>query len=888
MKRNKVYFFNRVIDFIIRTVFLVIPVTIIILSVCNFNFVKEKLSDIFSRSFTDLETGVIVLIIDIFITLTSNLVSKIGKKSVHSGTYIKHKIYSNLRPVFLRHKHKLARILGNKSINSFYHITYKPSPEQKALSDRVYEILGDKEKENKILWIQGNSFSGKTMTISHILINLISQKNKYEVFKMYDNKIIYLDLSFDDFGKFIKQYENFAYENSILFIDNCYVLSEYDLHKLINVVSCSVTPKITFICLREFNEISNDLYSIKDLEIKIKLVGEYYHLPPIRDNTLMRVRGGIQNHCHVCARMDQSTRFHYANMCEKNVENSSKILADIVCFLDGKIQENNLNHKIIFMLSCLCLFTGGFLKGQLLEFFPGIKDRVALDTILSELHSCGFIARSPYGFGEIYLFNSNVAKYYFKLGYAAKYYKNVVYDIIDQQYKYNRDRNNHIAFLYGCLLKCNPSEQSKLFDFIAINTNFRVMLNELDYVVSIERGTGLVYKREIGILCDRTGEFKKSRKAFKSLIDEALSQNNFDLALESFYRLVQIDHTEHQNYYKLKEYNPSDPFMKLQKQYWKLHIDMHRGVFSFPGFLNLLEDAKSICNCICYDYLHLARRIYFDSYRLYFLDGTNDAKKLLKIRQNGEEIEKYLKDNLQEFTLYYKKFTTLFLLRNEILYNLALDNSIVPSDIFELYIKDLGLIYEEMSDARTVLQKTIRLCEDLEDGFYKIGDKTFNFIRYYRTELLIIQNDPSVRSLIKQYREFGTDEIEYRLYAEFIELKQLISQLISVERISEDSEEDYDNLKSQIHIQLDVINRFFGCSYKNDYALTRYRIYQLLVSIIEEKTIPCELFTSTLQLAEKNKYNREVKLLNKLKNFKGKIPFGWCRNILLYYPIVTQ
>lgn len=888
MKRNKVYFFNRVIDFIIRFAVFVIPATIIVLSICNFNFIKEKLSLMFSRSFTDLETGVVLLILEIVITTIITSFSKIGKKSLNSGTYIKHKTYSRLRPIFLRLKHGLGRTIGNKSINSFYHITYKPSPEQKAISNRVYEILADKEKENKILWIQGDSFSGKTMTISHILINLISQKSKYEVFKMYDNRIIYLDLFNDDFRKFINQYENLTFENSILFIDNSYVLSEFDLHKLINTISCSVSPRIIFICLREFDEISNDPYCIKDLDEKIKLVGEYFHLPPIRDDIVMGMNSGIQNHSRFFSQMDQSTQFHYVNMCEKDMGNNSKIFADIVRFLDGEIQENNFNHKIIFMLSCLCIFTGGFLKKQLLDFIPGIRNRVLLDIILSELHSCGFIARSPYGFGEIYIFNSHVAKFYFKLGYTATYYKDIAYDIITQQYKYNLSRNTHIAFLYGCLLKNNSTEQSKLFDSIAINTNFRVLLNELNYVVSIERVTGLVYKREIGILCDRTGEFRKSRKEFKSLINEALTQNNFDLALESFYRLVQIDHTEYRNYYKLKEHNPSVPFIKLQKQYWKLHIDMHRGLFSFSGFLNLIEDTKSICNCICYDNLHLARRIYFDTYRLYFLDGTNNTKKLLKIRENGREIEKYLRDNLEEFNLYHKKFTTLFLLCNEILYNLALDNSIVDSEVFELYIKDLGLEYEEMSCIKTVLQKTIQLCKELEEGFDKIGDKTFNFIRYYRTELLIIQNDPSVKSLIKQYREFGSDEIEYRLYAEFIELKHLISQLISVERISEDSDKEYNNLKSEINIQLDVIKRFFSGSYRNEYALMRYWIYQLLVSIIEEKTIPCELFTSALQLAERNKYNRELKLLNKIKQFKFGVPFGWCRNILLYYPIVTQ
>ena len=193
-----------------------------------------------------------------------------------------------------------------------------------------------------------------------------------------------------------------------------------------------------------------------------------------------------------------------------------------------------------------------------------------------------------------------------------------------------------------------------------------------------------------------------------------------------------------------------------------------------------------------------------------------------------------------------------------------------------------------MSNKNLLLETCIKLCKELENGFKKIGDKTFNFIRYYRTELLIIQNDSSSKSLIKQYRSFAKYEIEYCLYAEFIELKYHISQLINLERISKDNQEEYENLKSNIDNQFKKINKFFNGSYINEYAIMRYKIYELFVTILDKKSVPLDLFNTAHKLAEKNNYNRERKLLNKIKDLNYHIPFGWCKNVLLYYPIVPQ
>ena len=100
-----------------------------------------------------------IQLIEILITMPLNIIPKFKKELISSSSFIKHKLYSRLRPILIKPKRKLSRILCNKNFNSFYYTNYKPTQEQKEVSRRISEILCDEDSYNensKVLWIQGN------------------------------------------------------------------------------------------------------------------------------------------------------------------------------------------------------------------------------------------------------------------------------------------------------------------------------------------------------------------------------------------------------------------------------------------------------------------------------------------------------------------------------------------------------------------------------------------------------------------------------------------------------------------------------------------------------------------------------------------------------------
>lgn len=891
--KNKVYFFSKINNFLLKCMPYIFPTIIGVTILLKYRLIKERFIEIIGYDFNDFEVGIILIIFESLITLSFKMLFKYIEKLKNISSFFKHKLYSWLRPMLNKIKHKTFRILGNKSINSFYYINYIPTPKQKQIKEYISSILSSKESTNKVIWIQGDTFSGKTTTVSNILIDMISEKAYYNSFKMFDNRIIYIDFTENSFIDFITEYENKKFKNSVLIIDNTYILSENNLLRLITCVTSDVSAKLIIICMREFYETTNDPYLIEELNKRINLVGKHFCVN--KNDGINRIKKyyilSSNYYIKSLEKLDSCTQFHYVNICEKDKENNKKIVKDIIDYLKSDIINTNFIQEIIFMVACFCIFTGNFTKSQLDSCLSNRKEKLLLDIVLSELHSCGFIDRSPYRFGEIYILNAQVAKDYFKIGFISKQFKNVMYNIFEQEFNCNKESNPYLAFLYGCMLKSNFEQQSKLFNSLAININFKILLDEMNYLCSINNDLSTFYQRELGILYDRTGDFKKARYAFKSLLINAQNQNNDESAIDSFYRLVQIDHSEYLKHkdLELKCHKINSPYLELQKEYWKLHIDMHKGKFSFYGFLELLDKTQLICCNASYDYLHLARRIYFDTYRTYYLTGPNKANELFEIEKRGKKVQEYLQKNLDEFNLYYEKFTFLFLLEKEILFNLIFDDNVVENEVYKQFIKKEGIAYTDMSNKDRLLEICINNCEKLEKEFEKTGDKTFNFIRYYRTELLIIKNDSSCKALIRQYRDFGTEDKEYRLYAEFLELKYQISKFLNINEISIDSEKEREKLRLAINKQFKIILNFFNGSYINDYAKMRYDIYKILMDILDDKSnLSIKQLKEALKFAKKNNYNREFRILNKIKESKGDISFGWGRNIILYYPIVPQ
>ena len=831
-------------------------------------------------SLSDFQLDIIVGLICAALSALFGIMIKAIKNSVSIPSYIKHKSFPLLQNFSKNSDYNTKQLLLNKSINQFFNYEFVSNDKQNSIENKISEkILSD---NNEILWLTGTSCTGKTLAIENTLVSFLTNNSYYSLFKEIDNKVRCIDFHFSKYNEFIKDYNKGRYQNDLLIIDNITSLSSATVLDLLNTLTKS-TPKtkLLIVCLREYNEITNDGFLSSLIHSKIIGTGEIISL----QNNLFKF-GSMHKHIpnnklNYIKDMTDSQKVHFINML--NISGKNKIFCQIEQYILGA-EKTNLYHRVIYYISAFSIFKGCFSTKELLSVFP-LKNRLHVELLIDQLYSAGFIIRSIYGFDDFYILNEKISRYYFKKGY--KIFSSISKQIFEKQFKFYMNENSYCAFLYNCFLNPKKLEQQTLFNNIAFNTNFEVLLNDLLFVKETLINPNYNYEREFGILYDRTGRIEKSRSEFKKLLSNSLSKNDTEAAVDTYYRLVQINHEEYNNYHFLQDYKSSSHYLNICKKYWEIHIKMHKGIFLYNEQIELLKHSAVLCKePVNYDNIHLLRRIYFDTFRIYYLVGTMDDK-LIEINEAGKEIELYLRNNLNEFGMYNTKFSTLFLLINDIIFNFVLDNTIVDKSIFNNYLNDTNLSYSSMSDITVLLNESISICEQLEKSFYNAGDKTFNFIKYYKAELLIAENSPIVLSLIKEYSDFGKDEIEYRVYSDFITLKYWLARLTDVDTIEHGDDNYTKETKQNIRKNIESLNKYFEQGYVNDYAYTRLKIYSLLFDIIN-KDAKINDVIELLDFVNDKKYFREIKLLNVLKESKLKKPFLWYRNIILFYPIVPQ
>ena len=138
--KNKVYFFSKINNFLLKCMPYIFPTIIGITILLKYRLIKERFIEIIGYDFNDFEVGIILIIFESLITLSFKMLFKYIEKLKNISSFFKHKLYSWLRPILNKIKHKTFRILGNKSINSFYYINYIPTPEQKQIKEYISSI----------------------------------------------------------------------------------------------------------------------------------------------------------------------------------------------------------------------------------------------------------------------------------------------------------------------------------------------------------------------------------------------------------------------------------------------------------------------------------------------------------------------------------------------------------------------------------------------------------------------------------------------------------------------------------------------------------------------------------------------------------------------------
>lgn len=908
-KKNLVRYFRPVLNWILEHIYLIITIVVLIIVYLNkkyinlnniWNDICTKLQNMESSEIaTEVFTGVVITILTAFLTF----VWKKVKSNLVISYYLKRSLYNKGHRLYENRKTpKSMKNIISYFVNLFYfHKKTVIKEQQEAIDDILSSMNNDLNNRNKIYWIVGNSYSGKTTTVLNLLWDLIAKEPYVSLFQKLDGNIVYFDLSRPEESttRFEDEYMQGAFSHCLIILDNLQELSEKRCFSIVNKLIIEKNFFALLVLLRKPDDfIGENASMLKEI---IKENGSCYQLKPLSTEIIeIRERRKYYEFCTLffprnIVDANNHIQVHLYTLYQKQDADFARMIPEIQAFLDiSKIGACSIVPELFAVIVC-SLFSGSFNLHFAASCDPHLTEN-QLRRTLNSLSKIGFLTLYPNSHDNFF-FHEKLAKAYFKYTYPKR--KAGYLAIFRHIAASNPVFENAIfKFLYQMPVQ-QYDQQKVLFEEIVNNSNFLNLYENMKFLFDVGVCTEKDYYKELGILCDRSGKLKEAKRLYEKYFIHTHS-------IDAFYKLVQVDHAMINS--NLKDLivlnNANDSYDCVLRDYWRIHIDMHAGHFEFKKIYELAQFTQKwadtiIANCP-YDGLHLIRRLYFDVFRLYYLEGILNPQQLRFLTSEKSNLYLILCANLEEFEAYYYKFAIGMMLGMDVLFALEFKTNSFKYDDYQFLFKDQ--IYLERKDvyhSNVIAQKAVEAYQWAINYMCSIGDKTQIFVKYhmYNVKMFLIQDGDysDCDDFYEEYRSFAESENvpEYMAYARLYRIKLIFIKLCSLWGIDPDytCDETRNEWQAQLSEALEQAENE-DAFLNNQYADLRLMIYRNLFEYICNLQIQPlnENLEKMIDIAEKNHYNREQIIFQYMKHqLDGYgLSFKDVKKIVTCYPIVPQ
>ncbi len=910
-KKHQVLFFKPLLNWILGHCYTVLLIALIGVTFLLLPFLKNHIMSFLTNHKINLSSfqenilsGLIVAVIPSLLTGICFLI----KGNFKNSRRIKRKLYNTCAFLYRNmHVPQVLKKIISYLVNLFYfHNRELIQPQQYVVDDILSSLNNMAPSQKQVYWIQGSSYSGKTTTILNLLIDLISKIEYNQLFQKLDGNIVYFDLGKSNINleNLQRDYEIEKFSNCLIILDNLHKLSGKSCLHILERVVLHNHAFALIILLRHPEEFLSENDRVNELKKIILENGTEYALSPLkpRDFEICQEDQFII-FCQSFFGLEQvmennEIAIHLYMLYLKKDFDTFKLLPEIQSFLSRNHNAIcTISSELMTIVAC-SLFTGSFNLELLVKCLPQTSES-KWKKLLGSLTKIGFLTNYPNSLNDFY-FHERIAKSYFKVSIKEVKYNDIYIGLFQKlSRKFASDSNSILNFLY-CMLAQDVARAKKIFSHIVINVNFLNLYEEMMFLFNQHVCDIANYYKEIGILCDRCGKLQEARRFYSLYLDTEKSA-------DAFYKLVQIDHKIIDKYpeIKLSALNSTNLYIKSLSNYWEIHVNMHRGIFEFQKLFDLAcefqENAETIVDEYPYDGLHLMRRLYFDIFRLYYLEGIFQPEKLKLFTDNNSKMFRILKYRLEEFEVYYIKFAIGLMLGQDVLFSLAFEKKGLDLEKYHFLFSDrLEIEHSQTYAFKAIANEAIRIYLQAIELFDKIGDKTAIFVKYhmYNMKLLLVEDGDfsECERFYEDYMVFATREniLEYQAYAETFKLKMSLIQLCSPAIIESYGNDQYDELKNIIQQKLELAQKYEELAnpgFGNQYAQLRLNLYSILFSFFVKK-ISVKYFEEGIRnikkIARDRKYNRELKIISYIEKYNYQLSPENTRIIFSFYPIVPQ
>lgn len=794
-----------------------------------------------------------------------------------------------------------------KAIECFINIIYKgdfmPLKEQTNIIEKILTDLNEKSKGNSaphVFIISGEAHSGKTILSKKLVNDIFTQKEYIQIFKKYSKSIFYYDFScfHNKLEEILRNYEHGFYNDYLVIFDNIHKLNNPQIKRLLNAVIREPNNAVCILMLtRDINFIlEGELISEIDAKRKENIVVTT-KLSSLHFDAEYNFTDGFKEFLKELDLNQQLSdndyiKFHLFYIYNLYSKNNNTPIKELM----KQISCRECNHPIAqgFIFICCCAIFTGIVDKKIVKKWIGKKNvavylRSYIDMgILNGFHG---IDTWEYSMHEktAQSYIQYICKNVDGLELCKKYFR-FMYDYTSGEIKYKYS----IPF--------DDLHSKNLFDQILNNGHFKILFEDILFVIELFNLDKKKYNYELSILNDRIGNFNLTKKNILELYHETQNEKYLILLLHAdhmmFYRESLTDIYQNMSV-------SQNMYIKFATNYWISHIDMHQGVWNLTSYIRLcdiLPDNLDEISNESYETAHLLRRYYFDCFRIYYLQGSNTFTEFMSLVNRMKKIKEYLNSKLSEYKIYEYKFIYAHYIHYELLFKYYVLN--------ETYIPLEELRFVNCRNANDLVHAATNFYYKAYNYFYENGDKTYYYVLLRLCELapgfvlsrinnfieidkpigeFTEENFRNILGIFDKFRdECGIKEnvLEYAAYAETYKLKFTLM----CKMMCSDLDVDFDKIINSSAEEGIRFHKEYNQQYPNQYGILRINLLKSINDFIinHNHSTFCQKLNEFSDVCRKNNYTREEKLITEVKKAESKVEITRLSKIIRFYPIVLQ
>lgn len=703
-------------------------ILLLILIIFKFSYeVSLKISTFFinwtSHPYFELERILISAVTTFIFTHSLHLFSK--RKSLK---LIISKTYSFLCRLYLTSSNQILC----KVIECFVNIMYKGDfitvkEQSQILEEILLELFNISKGKGAahLFIISGDAHSGKTV-LAKKLVNDIFTKEKYSfILENYNRSIFYYDFScsYEKLEEIIENYENNYYDRHFIIFDNLHKLNDDQIKKLLKkIIRMPNNAKCVLMLTRNINHIiEGELVSEIDKKRK-----EHIMITPRLsvlnfDQEYDPTNGFFEfvNELNINKNLlhNNYIKFHLYYVYFIYKRNHNPLIKRLFDAINNSEYTQPVLQGFVF-ICCSALFTGTVDK-QIIRTWSKRKN---VTLYLKNYIDMG-ILNGFYGLESWeYTIHEKTARSY--LQFICKSSKGL--ELCRNYFRFLcLKTENELKYRYSLPFQELNSKQS--FDLVINEGHFQILYEDILFVIHLFELNKENYNYELSILNDRIGRFSLTKENILRLYEHTKNEKYLILLLHS-------DHTMYYNENFFNKYNAlresSNNYLKFSTNYWIFHIKMHQGIWNLEKYVKLCEILPNDLDVISnqsYETSHMLRRFYFDSFRIYYLQGENNFILFNRLIKKTEKIKLYLKTKLNEFKIFEYKFIYAHYLQYELLYRYySLD---------ENYMDQGEINFFGCNNTNEIFEKAVEYYYKAYNYFFESKDKTYYYVLLRLCEL---------------------------------------------------------------------------------------------------------------------------------------------------------